>query len=261
MPSLDEILQKVQQKTEGLRERAGTTASAQQQIGTEGRDFLVASTSTDSILIGLGGNDRLFGRFGNDSIAGGLGNDIIDGGFGDDFLLGEEGDDRLFGKFGNDRLEGGDGDDFLDGGLDDDFLDGGAGNDILGGAPGSDVLIGGLGSDIITGGSNAGTGNPLEIDRLIGGIVAPDGAVLSDDDSDTFVLGDDSGSFYALGGFDDYALILDFDPNVDQLQLSQAALQAGTISIGVGSFFTPLDSVVVDNGDPIAFILGVDVTV
>ena len=260
MLTLDEILQNIQQKSNEIRERTGAAQNSQQQIGTQRRDFLVGSASGDSVLVGLGGDDRLFGRFGNDTLFGGSGNDILDGGFGDDTLLGEAGNDFLFGKFGNDFLDGGAGNDFLDGGLGDDFLDGGLGDDSINGAPGSDVLIGGTGRDIITGGSNAGTGNPLEIDRLIGGTVAANGNVISDSDRDTFVLGDDNGSFYARGGLDDYALILDFDPNVDQLKISQAALQAGTVSLGVGSFFSPLDTVVVDNGDPIAFILGVDLT-
>lgn len=260
MPTLDEILQKTQQKSDDIRQRVGGTQSSQEQTGTAGKDFLVAATSGNSTLFGLGGNDRLFGRFGNDTLIGGFGDDILDGGFGNDTLQGDDGDDRLFGKFGADQLFGGTGNDLLDGGLDDDFLDGGSGDDSLSGAPGSDTLIGGTGIDRITGGSNAGTGNPLEIDQLIGGAIDAAGNIVSDGDSDTFVLGDNDGSFYARGGFEDYALILDFTPGVDQLEISQAALQAGTITLGVGSFFTALDTVVVDNGDPIAFILGVDLT-
>ncbi len=260
MPSLEDILQRVQQRTDNIRNRSGSSEFTQEQIGTEAKDFLVGSTSGDSLLVGLGGNDRLFGRFGNDTIAGGLGNDLIDGGFGNDFLLGQEGNDQIFGKFGNDRLEGGDGNDLADGGLDDDFVDGGAGNDMVNGGPGSDVVIGGFGNDIVTGGSNAGTGGALEVDQLIGGAVSASGDIIFDNVSDIFVLGNDSGSFYNRGGFDDYALILDFTPGIDQLQISQSALAAGTITLGVGSFFSPLDTVVVDNGDPIAFIVGVDLT-
>ncbi|MEM6867781.1 MAG: calcium-binding protein [Cyanobacteria bacterium P01_C01_bin.121] len=257
MPSVDEILQRVQSRTARIQSRVRTGQNALQQVGTNRRDFLVADTSEDSVLIGLGGNDRLFGRFGNDSISGGAGKDIIDGGFGDDFIQGDGGDDQLFGKFGNDQIFGGGGDDLIDGGADDDSLDGGRGDDVISGAVGSDRIIGGAGSDILIGGSNSGTGNPLEIDQLIGGRVNANGFPVFDDVSDVFVLGDDSGLFYKEGGFEDYAILIDFEPGVDQLDFGQAA---GNLSVEVGAFITPFDSAIFEGNDLIAVVLEVDIT-
>lgn len=262
MPSIDEILQRVESRTREIQSRAGRSRgqNSTRQTGTDEKDFLVADTSENSVLNGRGGDDRLFGRFGDDRISGGAGDDLIDGGFGDDTLFGNGGDDQIFGKFGNDTLNGGGGNDSLFGGLGDDSLNGGSGQDQLNGDVGSDTLIGGRASDILVGGSNAGSGNPLEIDQLIGGAITATGDVIFDGVSDTFVLGDDSGSFYARGGFDDYAIIFDFEPGIDNIQLSQAAIDAGRISLGAGSFFTPIDTVIFDGDDPIAVILGVDIT-
>ena len=257
MPSLDEILQRVQDKTTRLQSRGQGGGDARRQVGTNGRDFLVAATSDDSVLIGQGGNDRLFGRFGNDAISGGSGRDIIDGGFGDDFIQGDGGNDRLFGKFGNDQIFGGSGNDLIDGGGDNDFLDGGQGNDVISGAVGSDRIIGGAGNDIITGGSNAGTGNPLEIDELIGGGVDANGFPIFDNVSDTFVLGDDGGLFYNRGGSGDYAILIDFEPGVDVLDFGRAA---GALSVEVGVFFSPFDSAIFEGNDLIAIVLEVDIT-
>ncbi|MEL6551846.1 MAG: calcium-binding protein [Cyanobacteria bacterium J06621_11] len=258
MPSIDDILQRAESRTKEIRSRVGSRQNSTRQTGTSGKDFLIADTSEDSVLNGRGGNDRLFGRFGNDRISGGAGNDIIDGGFGDDVLFGNGGDDQIFGKIGNDTLDGGGGNDGLFGGMGDDSLDGGNGEDQLNGDVGSDTVIGGRASDILVGGSNAGTGNPLEIDQLIGGVVTASGDVIFDNASDTFVLGDNNGSFYARGGFDDYAIIFDFEPGIDRLELSQVALDAGNISLGSGSFFTDIDTVIFDQDDPIAVIVGVD---
>ena len=258
MPSIDEILQRVESRTRDIQARAGGARNSTRQTGTNSKDFLVADTSEDSILNGRGGNERLFGRFGNDRISGGAGNDLIDGGFGDDELFGNGGNDQIFGKIGNDSLDGGGGDDSLFGGIGDDELSGGNGKDSLNGDVGSDILIGGRASDVLVGGSNAGSGNPLEIDELIGGAVDAFGNVIFDNVSDTFVLGDDEGSFYARGGFDDYAIIYDFEPGIDQLVLSQTALAEGRISLGTGPLFTELDTIVFDGDDPIAVIVGVD---
>jgi Ca2+-binding RTX toxin-like protein len=259
MLSVEEILQRVNDRREAINQKIGSIGSSQ-QTGTPRGDFLVASRFEDSVIDGLGGNDRIFGGFGNDILIGNTGDDFLDGGSGDDLLLGGDGSDRLFGKDGNDSLDGGNGNDFLDGGLGNDFLDGGSGNDQLNGGLGSDSLIGGTGSDILVGGSNAGTGNlPFEVDILIGGAVDNDGNLAPDGVRDTFVLGDSAGSFYTRGGFDDFAFILDFEPGIDQLQLSPAA---GSITLDFDDYsgFGVGDTAIFDNGDLIAVLVGVNLT-
>jgi Ca2+-binding RTX toxin-like protein len=90
---------------------------------------------------------------------------------------------------------------------------GNSGSNALGGDLGSDFISGGEGNDTLTGcsiGSGRGKG---EIDILTGGSGV-----------DTFVLGA-GGAFYNDGnrkkaGREDYALIMDFKPGEDRLQLS-----------------------------------------
>lgn len=259
MLSVEEILQRVEDRVNAVNQKVGAIGSSQ-QTGTANGDFLVASRFADSVLNGLGGNDRIFGGFGNDILLGGTGNDFVDGGSGSDILLGEDGSDRLFGKDGNDFLSGGTGNDFLDGGLGDDQLDGGAGTDQLNGSLGSDTLIGGTGSDSLVGGSNGGTGNlPFEQDILIGGAVDAAGNLVPDNTADRFVLGDSNGSFYTKGGFDDFAFILDFELGIDQLQLSPVA---GAIGLDFGDYsgFEIGDTAIFDDNDLIAVVVGVNLT-
>jgi hypothetical protein len=78
----------------------------------------------DSILFGLGLDDKLFAGSGNDQ------------------LLSGDGNDELFGGNGNDYLESGDGNDVVDGGSGDDLIVGGDG-------AGNDTYIGGAGIDTI----------------------------------------------------------------------------------------------------------------
>ena len=103
------------------------------------------------------------------------------------------------------------------------ILDGGLGNDTISGASNSALLIGGKGSDLITAGSGkeiligvnelaspASLRGAGEIDTLIGS---------TDTKSvDTFVLGDQYGSFYTTSARG-YADIRNFDANTDKVQL------------------------------------------
>ena len=90
------------------------------------------------------------------------------------------------------------------------ILEGTTENDTLLGLAGNDTLNGSEGNDILQGSSLTTAG---EIDILTGGTR-----------SDTFVLGTPARVFYDDGndtsdGTGDYALITDFNPNVDVIQL------------------------------------------
>jgi len=271
-----EILDKIDAKIAELQEKIGGIGSPNQE-GTSGKDFLVANRFSDSIIVGLGGDDRIFGGFGNDFLLGGdsvlfspnSGNDLIDGGNGDDDILGGDGNDNLFGKFGSDDLYGEDGEDLIDGGLNNDFLDGGNGNDQIIGGPGNDQMFGGGGSDILTGAGNL-TGD-IEVDFLVGGgsldFITEEASFDPDGASDLFVLGNANGSFYTnsgssnsggLLGLGDFAVIFDFESGIDKIQLNSAtafSAQIGNGPVGPGTY-------IFDNGDLIGLALNValDVT-
>jgi Ca2+-binding RTX toxin-like protein len=196
----------------------------------------IEGNSSDNTIFSLGGSDTVRGRNGNDRLFGdrrpvgfvgnvGIpGNDSLDGGNGNDSLYGDE---------GRDTLRGGNNKDFLFGGRDNDLLDGGNGNDSLNGGSGNDKLIGGDGYDTLLGdtgkdrlvGVNPLEANPgsREIDRLTGG-----------SEADRFVLGDANKIYYDESGpilapgplppdtpplIDGYALITDFTPGVDTVEL------------------------------------------
>ncbi|MGK7892735.1 MAG: calcium-binding protein [Xenococcus sp. (in: cyanobacteria)] len=123
-------------------------------------------------------------------------------------IFGLAGDDTLTGRSGNDLLYGGDGRD---------LLVGDRGNDQLFGNQGNDTLIG---ADDSRDDSLAGDG---EIDRLTG-----------NQGRDRFVLGDRQEVFYNddnpnSSGVQDYALITDFQTNVDTIQLKGSAMSVRQI--------------------------------
>ncbi|MGA1132578.1 MAG: Ig-like domain-containing protein [Prochlorotrichaceae cyanobacterium] len=131
-------------------------------------------------------------------------------------IFGTIGNDTLTGTTNPDVIAGGDGNDVIDGGLGSDSIDGGAGNDSLLGAPGNDTLTGGAGSDTLTGGNGndilngtdataAGSG---EIDTLTGS-----------GGTDIFILGDANQAYYTAAGTGDYAIISDFNPLQETVQL------------------------------------------
>lgn len=108
------------------------------------------------------GDDFLLGSTSSETISGGAGNDLLFGGAGGDILNGDDGDDHIRGEDGNDVIVGGAGIDVLDGGLGNDSLTPGAGgaavvngqNVTLGG-----TVYGGAGDDTlyIQGGEGAST--------------------------------------------------------------------------------------------------------
>ncbi len=149
--------------------------------------------------------------FDNRSVIRGTGSaDTIIGGASNQKLYGKGGKDLLDGKGGNDQLRGG------------------GGSDQLFGGAGNDRLLGGSGKDVLQG-SAQNTAN--EKDILVGG-----------GNSDRFILGDKSGTFYDDGqansmGLKDYALITDFSQaNGDVIQLSaQSSYRLGAAPQGLES--------------------------
>jgi len=154
-----------------------------------------------------------------------------------------------------DDLQGTNDAEILSGLADNDTLVGEAGNDILVGGIGNDTLIGGEGSDRLIG-VNARTQPGLnEVDELTGGTGA-----------DTFVLaqlppGGETVNFYDDGdintaGTEDYALITDFELDIDAIAL---AGEASDYSLGASPEGT---GVYINDGtspELIAIVAGIEV--
>ncbi|ELS05596.1 putative calcium-binding protein, partial [Xenococcus sp. PCC 7305] len=119
------------------------------------------------------------------------GNDTIFGGAGDDLVYGNSGNDLIYGD--NAEIEI--------------LTEVNSGNDNLTGNGGHDTINGGVGNDTINGTDEVVVGY-LERDFLHGGAGA-----------DKFVLGDETQVYYGIGGNQDYAVIQDFDPNIDILNI------------------------------------------
>jgi Ca2+-binding RTX toxin-like protein len=156
-------------------------------------------------------DDRLIGNNVTNYFYGQNGNDRLEAGTGGGYFYGEGGNDTLIGHNNRDYLYGQEGDDVISGGNGDDVLVGWTGNDTLKGDGGNDYLSGDAGIDTITGAdlTTLGVG---EIDTIYGGA-----------DADIIKLGNSSSSFYDDGiagnGITDYARIMDFDVNVDTIEL------------------------------------------
>jgi Ca2+-binding RTX toxin-like protein len=168
-------------------------------------------------------NDQIKGSVLNDRLSGNSGDDTLSGGDGNDSLAGDSGGDSLFGDSGNDTLNGGDNNDTLFGAAGNDLLDGGNNQDRLLGDEGNDTIFGGTDNDLLAGGMGNDTLNGTnpnnfelqlgEQDTLVGGA-----------DKDLFILGDKDRLYYSdrnsrTDGATDYALIKDFDPAQDRIQL------------------------------------------
>jgi Ca2+-binding RTX toxin-like protein len=243
--------------------------------GGSGNDTLLGDSIVIVRVSVLGGNDFIDGGSGNDRIDGGQGSDTLYGGSGNDVIIattqrlfGESDREFLYGGSGNDTLEAGGNDDFLDGGAGNDSLDGdyvisrvgrdtilgGTGDDTLRGFGGSDVLEGGAGDDVLAGETDA-SGDFLAnvVDTLTGG-----------QGRDTFVLGDDVSSYvgipYRASGTTDYALITDFNPTEDIIQLAtdggrffgSFTYTLGSsptgLPLGVGIFTTQMELIAIVQG-------------
>ena len=207
-----------------LSDRVGGTSAVPITIDGDGilgngsDDDLFGSDRND-LFVGNDGADTLTGGDGRDALHGGAGADRLIGGKGDDILHGDAGGDALFGNYGSDLLSGGDGDDRLAGGAGDDRLIGGEGRDTLTGGAGDDLLDGTVfdddgqdrdDGDILAGGDGNDTIAGGRADVMTGGA-----------GSDTFILAaSDRGAMddYSESS-DDVALITDFDPREDTIEI------------------------------------------
>nr|MDJ0681314.1 DNRLRE domain-containing protein [Xenococcaceae cyanobacterium MO_167.B52] len=87
----------------------------------------------------------------------------------------------------------------------------GEGDDKITGNGGNDTIYGGAGDDILEGTDEIVAGY-YENDVLVGGAGA-----------DKFILGNQQQAYYATGGYQDYAVIQDFDPTADTIQFYGSA--------------------------------------
>jgi Ca2+-binding RTX toxin-like protein len=128
------------------------SASADDQVGTSGRDYQDGGAGDDT-QVGNSGNDTLHGGPGNDTQVAGSGNDLLDGGTGNDTQHGNRGLDVIYGGPGNDRIAGDSGSDALTGGGGADVIVAGTGGGVIDG-DGSDAPAAGIaasrgGNDVI----------------------------------------------------------------------------------------------------------------
>ena len=136
-----------------------------------------------------------------------LGNNFADIRHGSDFedtIVGTNKNSYLIGLNDKDLLKGNGGNDYLDGGNNDDTLWGGNGSDTLIGGNGINYLVGGDGNDVFIGGNGK--------DLIEGG-----------NGSDRFIIGDDDRLFYTNQTWYDQAIIKDFEPQKDVIQLKGEA--------------------------------------
>jgi Ca2+-binding RTX toxin-like protein len=198
--------------------------------GSNGNDFVDASAAIyNNTIYGNDGDDTFLGGSVNDYLYGGSGLDLLVGGAGNDYLFGNEGNDSLDGNDGGDFIYGDKGEDSLNGGIGDDNLFGEDGNDLLIGDDGNDNLYGDSGNDIIIGANPNGVNGSSEIDILTGG-----------SGGDRFILGDRDKTYYddldIFNGINiGFALIADFNPTEDQIQLHGAASNYLLQVVGTGT--------------------------
>ena len=144
------------------------------------------------------------------------GNDYLRGGNGEDVFFAYDGNDTIVDTANSrDYVYAGGGNDWIFTGAGDDYAYGYSGNDTIIGDRGSDYLSGNGGDDLLVGAYfNRSNPGKDDIDTLSGG-----------SGRDTFVLGERSDVFYDSDtpawslGTEDYALIKDFNPSFDKIQL------------------------------------------
>ena len=192
---------------------------SEQNVPTEGDDFLVGTQNDDNIdglggndtiegnqgndtLIGSQGRDFIFGNPGNDSLSSGFDDDTVYGGQNNDSIFGSDGDDLLLGNRNNDLIDGEAGDDLIYGGQNEDIVFGSDGNDLVFANKGEDIVFGGIGNDSLYGNEGDDTINGDEGDDLIhggqdndildGGL--GDDTVFGGKGDDIFVIGENTGT-------------------------------------------------------------------
>lgn len=187
-------------------------------FGSQLDDTLYGNLDNHSIL-GLAGNDQIFGISGFENLNSDSGNNTILSNQNDELINGNWNNDILVGDLGSDTLQGFYGNDALFGGQENDLLKGGENNDQIYGDLGSDTLIGvynwifpyqpGLG----------------ELDTLTGG-----------EGADFFVLGDSYQSYYVGTGNSDFAVIPDFQSELDTIAVTdihQVAVELFSTGVGI----------------------------
>ena len=130
-------------------------------------------------------------------------NDVADIVYGSDShnaIAGTDSNSYLVGLNGHDTIEGAEGNDYLYGGANDDNLFGGIGKDTLIGGHGNNLLVGGYGDDIFIGGNGR--------DLIEGG-----------NGRDSYIIGDENKVYYNDRPWYDRAILLDFQPQDDTIQL------------------------------------------
>ena len=130
-------------------------------------------------------------------------NDVADIVYGSDShnaMAGTDSNSYLVGLNGHDTIEGAEGNDYLHGGANDDNLFGGIGKDTLIGGHGNNSLVGGYGDDIFIGGNGR--------DLIEGG-----------NGRDSYIIGDENKVYYTDKPWYDRAIIQDFQPGYDTIQL------------------------------------------
>ena len=151
----------------------------------------------------------------------------------DSYLIGLNSRDTLMGNEGNDTLIGGNGNDNLFGGVGKDILIGGNSENNLVGGNGDDIFIGGNGRDLIRGGNG----------------------------NDLYVVGDKNRTHYNERPWYDHAIIEDFQPARDTIQLHGDATDYSTRShtsqgvSGTGIFYNNGLVALVGNMSPSKFDL------
>ncbi len=100
------------------------------------------------------------------------------------------------------------------------------GNDTITGNGGNDTIFGGASNDIING-----------TDEIVAGYYEKD-VLIGNTGADKFILGDEDQAYYATGGDQDYAVIQDFNVNLDTLQLYGSAMDYQQVQQGNDTHLT-----------------------
>ncbi|MDG4650458.1 hypothetical protein P6F26_18600 [Roseibacterium sp. SDUM158017] len=235
-------------------------AAMQEQFAGNTRDALTGGIGGEAISASKAG-DALFGGEGDDALRGRGGHDELHGEDGDDTLRGGGRADFLDGGDGDDRIYGGRGGDFAFGGAGDDSIRGGAGDDGLQGGPGADTLHGGAGDDVIDGTFAHGTLGFGALDRDAGDLIDGGGG----DDTILIGAGDTVGGGTGADSFltgvyaaadDDAALVTDFDPGEDRIEVLYDPEETALPIVAVVDFADGSGASIVVNGETILRVTG-----